>query len=78
MGAILQVGAQASRPWSSPADFVRAAIRPAASVFRFLLLWQDRLVERDRLADMDQRMLNDMGLTRGDVARVVHRPFWQI
>jgi uncharacterized protein YjiS (DUF1127 family) len=45
--------------------------------FDKLLDWQERYTERRRLAQTDDYMLKDMGLTRGDIAREIAKPFWQ-
>jgi uncharacterized protein YjiS (DUF1127 family) len=39
--------------------------------------WLRQRAERWRLARLDDRMLQDLGLTRGDVEREFARPFWQ-
>jgi uncharacterized protein YjiS (DUF1127 family) len=41
-----------------------------------LLVWQDRARERRHLAALDDRLLRDMGITRGTVASEVEKPFW--
>ena len=42
-----------------------------------LWLWQQRSAERDRLLQMDDRLLNDLGLNRADADREGGKPFWQ-
>jgi len=52
---------------------------PTAALRRLLelpLLWQERAESRRRLAEMDEHMLRDIGLYRGDVAREAAKPFW--
>ncbi len=39
------------------------------------LAWQDRARDRRALAELDDRTLADVGLTRADVARQMARPF---
>lgn len=39
--------------------------------------WRDRARERDVLAGLDERLLNDIGVTRADVMREVSKPFWR-
>ena len=39
-------------------------------------LWRIRARSRAELAALDDRMLDDIGLTRIDVAREVNKPFW--
>jgi len=42
-----------------------------------LVCWQGRLRTRRSLADLDDRMLRDIGLTRGDVRTETEKPFWR-
>jgi len=44
--------------------------------FDHVLVWQDRLRQRHRLAAYDDRMLSDIGLSRADVHRETEKPFW--
>ena len=67
-------GARASR---AAAGFVGALVRLPVTLFETLLVWQDRAAERTRLRQMDDRMLRDMGLGRGDVEREASIPFWR-
>jgi uncharacterized protein YjiS (DUF1127 family) len=39
--------------------------------------WQDRWRQRQLLAEMDERMLHDMGIDRATVSREVMKPFWR-
>ena len=39
--------------------------------------WRRRIVERDQLAALDDRMLRDIGLTRGDAEFLANKPFWR-
>ncbi len=39
--------------------------------------WRRRRRERDQLARLDDRMLADIGLTRGDAEFLVNKPFWR-
>jgi uncharacterized protein YjiS (DUF1127 family) len=41
-----------------------------------LLRWQELARQRRALAQLDDRMLKDIGLSRADVAREVGRRFW--
>ena len=40
-------------------------------------LWMDRSTSRSKLAQMDARMAEDIGLTPGDLMREVNKPFWR-
>lgn len=39
--------------------------------------WLSRRRQRLDLAELDDRLLADIGLTRADVARETAKPFWQ-
>ncbi|MFY8106471.1 MAG: DUF1127 domain-containing protein [Elstera sp.] len=39
--------------------------------------WYVRWQERRELASLDQRALDDIGLSRGDVLTEVSKPFWR-
>jgi len=42
-----------------------------------IVTWQARRRERRMLAELDDRALHDLGLTRGDVLRECSKRFWQ-
>jgi uncharacterized protein YjiS (DUF1127 family) len=47
---------------------------------RFITLlqtWRQRLRDRQRLAEMDDRSLRDIGLTRYDAELELRKPFWR-
>jgi uncharacterized protein YjiS (DUF1127 family) len=48
-------------------NFARAAIQK----------WRLRSRERAELAKLDDRMLRDIGVNRGDVWREINKPFWR-
>ena len=52
---------------SGAADRVLATLRE----------WHQRSRERAELAALDDRMLRDIGLTRGDREFLANKPFWQ-
>ena len=39
--------------------------------------WRQFRRDRAELARFDERMLSDIGLTRGDVWREINQPFWR-
>jgi len=41
------------------------------------LLWAERARQRRQLAELDDYMLRDLGLSRADVAGEIRKPFWQ-
>jgi uncharacterized protein YjiS (DUF1127 family) len=42
-----------------------------------ILLWMERVRERRALAELDDRLLRDIGLTRADVWQEIRKPFWR-
>ncbi len=42
-----------------------------------LLLWTERAGQRHRLAELNDHMLRDIGLSRADVMAEVSKPFWR-
>ena len=49
----------------------------AAGYRHTLALWRDRVRERRAFAFLTDRELDDLGLTRWDVAEEVGKPFWR-
>ena len=49
----------------------------AANVSGGIKLWVRRSSERRLLGQMSHRMLNDIGLTTGDVDKEIRKFFWQ-
>jgi uncharacterized protein YjiS (DUF1127 family) len=41
------------------------------NVFKQILHWRDRNVSKRQLTRLNNHMLNDIGITRGDIGRVV-------
>ena len=39
--------------------------------------WCRRIREREELAQLDERMLKDIGLTRADARFLSNKPFWR-
>jgi uncharacterized protein YjiS (DUF1127 family) len=42
-----------------------------------LLIWSDRMRQRRHLAELDDRLLRDIGVSRADVEGEISRPFWR-
>jgi len=40
-------------------------------------VWQQRLASRHQLARLDERELQDIGLTKSDVWQEIDKPFWR-
>ncbi len=47
------------------------------AILRTLAAWRDRSRQRRVLAELDERMLRDIGVTRADIAWEVNKSFWQ-
>lgn len=59
---------------------VRASARPASYLRQALALfevWRQRLSDRRALAQMDERALRDIGVTRCDALYEARKPFWR-
>ena len=41
------------------------------------MIWQGRAAARFHHADLDDRVLRDMGMTRADAAREAAKSFWR-
>lgn len=52
------------------------ADRVFATVFGTLTLWSMRIRDREALADMDNRLLADIGVTSDEAAFESAKPFW--
>jgi uncharacterized protein YjiS (DUF1127 family) len=46
-------------------------------IFASFSEWRRRMREREQLAGLDDRMLQDIGLTRGDAEFLINKPFWR-
>ena len=51
-------------------DFISRALDAVA-------VWHERARQRRRLMELDDRLLQDIGLTRADVARETSKSFWE-
>jgi uncharacterized protein YjiS (DUF1127 family) len=54
---------------------LKRAARHAGAMLR---RWHELARERRQLAELDERMLKDLGLSRADVEREAGRPFWDV
>jgi len=45
--------------------------------WRLVMHWTDRARQRRALAELDDRLLDDAGITRRQVAEEVRKPFWR-
>ncbi len=59
-------------------EFFRGrVVAPVVRGIDILLLWQRRANERHALAQLDDKILRDLGLSRSEVARELRKPFWR-
>jgi uncharacterized protein YjiS (DUF1127 family) len=49
----------------------------AVRVFDTLMVWLDRIRQRRHLAELDDRLLRDIGVSRSEVHQESSRPFWR-
>ena len=61
-------------PVASLSASLASAFQSAA---RLLDIWQERMVNRRHLAELDERLLRDIGLSRYDAMREAAKPFWR-
>lgn len=64
-------------PGPSRADFRRRITNGVSKTLILPIVWQRRYLERQALANFDDHRLDDIGLTREDVAREIAKPFWR-
>ena len=76
-----------NRPTHFEAAYGREAHNPLAVFAAYFLslptrladamfAWQERIDERHRLMTLDDRALQDVGLSRADVEKEAEKPFW--
>ena len=65
-------------PEVSPGMFRRGA-RPSAGTRLYATLgaWRQRARERAQLAQLDDRMLTDIGINRAEAEFLINKPFWR-
>jgi len=59
-------------------DIRRKAHSDATSILDLAKCFYQRAVQRRRLAAMDDRMLQDIGISRVDALREAAKPFWRL
>ncbi len=69
-------GADAGPRRPTAASFGEMLLGAAARAVRTLLTWQERDRQRHALAQLDARMLKDVGLSRAEVVLELRKPFW--
>ena len=60
-----------------PSISFRRILRMFVTAVDTLLLWQERNRQRHRLAELDERMLHDIGITRAQALIEANKPFWK-
>lgn len=63
--------------WESPPRLGHGMIARSGALLRLLRLWRRRMQERTELARLGERELRDIGLSAGDVDRLLAKPFWR-
>jgi len=53
------------------------ALAPVARAAGLLATWRQRAADRRQLCDLDDHMLRDVGLSRGEVEFEINKPFWR-
>jgi uncharacterized protein YjiS (DUF1127 family) len=62
---------------SAIAGFAHTLDRRADRLVERMFTWQRRIADRRSLESLDDRMLQDIGITRGDVFVEANKPFWK-
>jgi uncharacterized protein YjiS (DUF1127 family) len=52
--------------------------RPYRALLGLLRTWHHRRRQRFKLAEMDDRLLRDIGITRYDAVAEYEKPFWKV
>ncbi len=68
---------ESTKVWRLCARLMPAATEAAYAHWRTMLLWQQRAEERQRLADLSDHILRDVGLTRAEAESESDKPFWK-
>lgn len=78
MGTIRQTSGQgtALAGFDGRLSPLQARLSLLGRLFSLLTLWQERARQRHALAELDERMLKDIGLTRRAVSSEIVKPFW--
>lgn len=58
-------------------SFGHALSHAVEQIFDTLSVWHQRMVTRHELAQLDERMLRDIGVSRLDVEGEITKPFWR-
>ena len=55
----------------------QTSANPLLWLYALLYQWQARAEQRSHLAEIEDRLLDDAGLTRADADREAAKPFWR-
>ena len=55
----------------------RLALGEARKTTNLLALWQRRATARRAMVEMDERIMDDAGLSRQDIQQEAAKPFWK-
>ena len=64
--------------WSGSSQAFPSVIEVVSKVWRTIYEWQRRAEDRAALATFDDRMLDDIGVTRAEAWRESRKPFWRV
>lgn len=70
-----QASSQSSRHAAAPGGATVIGI--LNGLFSTPFVWLERVQDRRRLADLDDHMLRDIGLSRSQAEEVASTPFWR-
>lgn len=60
------------------AEGKRLALSEALKTANMLILWQQRSSARRAMAEMDDRIADDVGLSRNEILLEASKPFWKV
>ncbi len=58
--------------------FIASFAASLSGLLNVVILWLEVSRERRHLARLDDRLLNDIGLTRADIEPEIAKPFWRV
>lgn len=74
----IQDRARRARRDTLPLPRPHAGLRgPGPRLFGLLALWIERATQRRALAELDDRLLKDVGLSRSEARQEAAKPFWR-
>lgn len=50
--------------------------RAVVKYLSHIVIWQERVEQRSRLAELNDHMLKDIGVSKADAYKEVRKPFW--